>query len=103
MSNKSGYGIYKLNPWRIVKIYAIGFLIFEAIFFATFQGAVSQDFWPLDKSFYFYTPLLLVATAIFCYMSITQTYYEIDGTKLIHYKMGKTGKLFTRYRYFGYK
>jgi len=78
----------KVNPWRIIRIFLITFLIFEVIFYASFQG-VNGGFWPLDKSFYFYTPTLLVATAIFCYLSLSQTFYEIKGATFIHSKMGK--------------
>ena len=78
----------KVNPWRIIAIFAVAFLVFELIFYVTFQG-VNGCFWPLDKSFYFYTPALAIATFIFCYLSLTQTYYEIKGAVFIHSKMGK--------------
>ena len=78
----------KVNPWRIIKIFAITFLVFEIIFYVSFQGA-NGKFFPPDKSFYYYTPLLFLATSIFCYISITQTYYEINGPVFIHSKMGK--------------
>jgi len=78
----------KINPWRIIKIFLVAYLVFEVIFYFSFQGANGR-FWPLDKSFHFYTPILFVATGIFCYMSITQTYYEIQGPVFIHSKMGK--------------
>ena len=67
--------------------FGVAFLVFEAIFYFTFQGAVNSQLWPLDKSFFYYTPILLVATAIFCFVSLTQTYYEIDGAVFIHSKM----------------
>ena len=78
----------KINPWRIIKIFAFTFLVFELIFYFSFQGA-NKALWPLDKSFYFYTPSLLIATIIFAYISITQTFYQIDGAVFIHSKMGK--------------
>ena len=78
----------KINPWRIIKIFIVAYLIFEVIFYISFQGA-NGKFWPFDKTFYFYTPILFVATGIFCWMSITQTYYEIQGPVFIHSKMGK--------------
>ena len=87
MSKKDDKKLY-VNPWRIIGIFAIAYVIFEAIFYVTFQGA-NGKFWPFDKSFYFYTPLLFVATAIFCYISLTQTFYQIDGATFIHSKMGK--------------
>ena len=78
----------RVNPWRIIGIFAITFVVFEAIFFISFQGG-SENFFKLNKSFYFYTSALLVATAIFCYISLTRTYYEIQGPIFIHSKMGK--------------
>ena len=77
-----------VNPWRIIKIFIVAFLLFEVIFYVSFQGA-NNVFWPLDKSFYFYTPAMFVASGIFCYISITQTYYEINGPVFTHSKMGK--------------
>ena len=79
----------KVNPWRIIAIFAITYVVFELIFYFSFQGAVNGKLWPLDKSFFYYTPILLVATAIFCYISLTQTYYEINGAVFTHSKMGK--------------
>jgi len=78
-----------VNPWRIIKIFAVTFVIFELIFFFSFQGATNLKLWPLDKSFYYYTSALLAATVIFAYISITQTYYQINGSIFIHFKMGK--------------
>ena len=77
-----------LNPWKIIGIFAISFLVFDLIFYVTFQG-VNGKFFPPDVSFYFYTPILLAASILFCVLSITQTYYQIDGAKFYHYKMGK--------------
>lgn len=79
----------KVNPWRIIKIFVVAFLIFEVIFYVSFQGGMSGKLWPLDNSFYYYTGALLLASGIFCYLSIAETSYEIEGTKLIHNKMGK--------------
>lgn len=79
----------KLNPGRIVAIFAILFVVFEVIFYLSIQGGMSGKLWPLDKSFYFYTPALLAASFIFGYLSLAQTYYEVDNKKLTHYKMGK--------------
>ena len=79
----------KVNPWRIIAIFAVTYVVFELIFYFSFQGAVNGKLWPLDKSFFYYTPILFVATAIFCYISLTQTYYEINGPVFTHSKMGK--------------
>ena len=78
----------RVNPWRIIAIFVVAFLVFELIFYVSFQGA-NGGLWPLDKSFYFYTPALLIATIVFCVLSLTQTYYEINGPVFIHSKMGK--------------
>lgn len=77
-----------VNPWRVIKIFLLAFVVFELIFYFSFQGA-NGKLWPLDNSFYYYTPLLFVATGIFCFISITQTYYTIDGATFSHSKMGK--------------
>ena len=77
-----------INPWRIFKIFGLAFLVLEIIFYITFQG-VNGTFWPLDKSFYFYTPALFVAAIVYGVLSVTSTYYEINGPVFIHSKMGK--------------
>ena len=87
MSEKNNKKL-KINPWRIIVIFAVAYLVFELIFYFSFQG-VNGKLWPLDKSFFYYTPILFAATAIFCVISLTQTYYEIDGAIFTHYKMGK--------------
>ena len=86
--NKKDPNKLTINPWRIIYIFVIAFILFEVIFYVSFQG-VNGYLWPLDKSFYFYTPTLLAATIIFCALSLTQTYYEIKGAIFIHSKMGK--------------
>ena len=78
----------RISPWRIIKIFGLTFLVLEIIFYVTFQGT-NGVFWPLDRSFYFYTPALLVAAIIFGTMSITSTFYKIEGATFIHSKMGK--------------
>lgn len=89
MSIEKNDKILKVGPWRIIKIFALAFLVLEIIFYITFQGANNGDFWPLDRSFYFYTPLLFAATVVFCIISITSTFYEIRGAVFAHVKMGK--------------
>ena len=79
----------KVNPWRILIIFLMAFFVLELIFFFSFQGAKSGKLWPFDNSFYYYTSFLFIASAIFAYISITQTYYEIQGPIFIHSKMGK--------------
>ena len=89
MSQKNNKEILKVAPGKIIKIFVIAFFVFEIIFFLSFQGSKNGQLWPLDSSFYYYTPCLLVASAIFCYISITQTFYQIDGAIFLHSKMGK--------------
>ena len=80
----------KIKPTRIILIFVLSFIVFEAIFYFTMQDFVNNGFFPFNTPFYFYTPLLLAVSVIFCVVSITQTYYELDKEKLIHHKMGKT-------------
>ena len=77
-----------ISPWRIFKIFGLSFVVLEIIFYITFQG-VNGVFWPFDKSFYFYTPALFVAAIVFGVLSITSTFYQIEGATFIHSKMGK--------------
>ena len=87
MSKKDDKKLF-MNPWRIVKIFAITFLVFEVIFYLSFQGA-NGSFWPFDFSFYLYTPALIAASIIFGAISMTKSYYQIKGAIFIHSKMGK--------------
>ena len=80
----------KINPAKIIIIFVISFIVFEAIFYFTMQDFVNNGFFPFNTPFYFYTPMLLAVSVIFCVVSITQTYYEVDKEKLVHHKMGKT-------------
>ena len=86
MSKNVDDGKLRVNPFRIIMIFTILFLVMTAIFYVSFQY---ENFWPLETSFYIYTPILLVSSGIFCYISITSTYYEVDKHKLVHSKMGK--------------
>lgn len=76
----------KISSKRIIIIFVVMFLIFEAIFYVSFQY---KQFWPLETSFYIYTPCVAVLSIVFCWLSITQTYYEVDKGKIRHVKMGK--------------
>ncbi len=82
------------NPWRIILIFVILFVVFEAIFFISFQGIASDHIWPPDTSFVIYTPSLAVASVLFCILSISQTSYEVTSLKLVHTKMGKINEYF---------
>lgn len=88
MSNK----VQKLHvkPTRIILVFVIAFIVFEGIFYLTMQDFANNGAFPFSIQFYFYTPLLLAISVIFCVVSLTQTYYELDKEKLVHHKMGKT-------------
>ena len=70
------------------------FVVFEAIFFISFQGVSEGKIWPPDTSFVIYTPSLGVASIVFCILSIVQTSYEVTSLKLVHTKMGKISEYF---------
>lgn len=91
MSKKVSNEKLKLNPIRIILLFIGVFFVFEAIFYFTFQG-VNGHLWPFDSSFYFYTPALVGISILFCVLSITQTYYQVDRTAITHVKMGKVFK-----------
>lgn len=92
--NKKNPNILHPNPWRIILIFVILFVVFEAIFFISFQGIASDHIWPPDASFAIYTPSLAVASVVFCVLSIVQTSYEVTSLKLVHTKMGKVSEYF---------
>lgn len=77
----------RVSTMRIVLIFLVLFLVMEAIFYISFQ---SGDFWPLNTSFYVYTPILLISTVFFCVLTIRGTWYMIDSKKLVHSKLGQT-------------
>ena len=79
----------KVNPWRIVLVFILSYIALEIIFYLSLTPWYTLDFNPFNKvPFYIYTPALIVVTIVFMVLSIKNTYYEIDGTKLCHYKMG---------------
>ena len=79
----------KISPKRIILIFIGLFFVFELIFYLFFQPWYTGDWFPFDKTpFYFYTTAILALSVIFCIVSITQTFYIIDKTKIIHSKMG---------------
>lgn len=91
MSNKEDDEKLRINPWRIILIFIGLFILFEAIFYVSFQY---QQFWPLESSFYFYTPCLAGISILFAALSITQTYYVVDRNRIVHVKMGKAYQYF---------
>ena len=85
MSSKEKYEILHLNPWRIILAFSVAFLVLEIIFFFNFQPTLSS----LDVSFFFYTPALLIASVIFCILSITSFSYKISDSEIVQIKLGK--------------
>ena len=78
-----------ISSKRIILLFVGIFFVFEAIFYISFQFQNGFHFFPFEISFYLYTPILLVLSVIFCYFSITRTYYLIDKDKITHYRNGK--------------
>lgn len=75
----------KINSKRIILLFScVCLLIILLIYFST-----QEKFWPLEQEFYIYAPLLVIITFIFCYLSVTKTYYEVDKHKITHHKMSK--------------
>lgn len=85
MAKKDENKKLRVSTLRISIIFAVLFLVMDLIFYLSFQRLV---FWPLDTSFYIYTPILLIVSVFFCILTIKSTYYIIDTKKLIHSKMG---------------
>ena len=85
MAKKDENKKLRVSALRISIIFTVLFLVMDLIFYLSFQRLV---FWPLDVSFYVYTPILLAVSVFFCIFTIKSTYYIIDTKKLIHSKMG---------------
>ena len=86
MAKKSEDNKLHISSKRIILIYSVVFIVLEAIFYISFQQG---NFWPLSTSFYFYTPLILGVVIFMIVLSIKQTYYLLDKSKIVHVKMGK--------------
>lgn len=76
----------RVSALRISLIFAVLFIVMVAIFYISFQH---DNFWPLETSFYIYTPVLFGVSLFFAILSIRSTYYQIDKHKLVHTKMGQ--------------
>ncbi len=85
---KQDPNILRVSAKPIILVFCVLFIVFELIFYLSFQG-VNGAFYPFDLSFYIYTPILLAISIIFCFFSINQVFYKIDGSKITHYKLGK--------------
>ncbi len=80
-----------ISKKRIILLFIAFFIVLEIVFYFSFQQG---QFFPFDTSFYIYTPILLGLTIFLIVVSITQTYYVLDKTKIVHVKMGKTFEYF---------
>ena len=85
MAKKDENRKLRVSALRISIIFTTLFLVMDVIFYFSFQRLV---FWPLDVSFFVYTPILFIVSLFFCIFTIKSTYYVIDTKKLIHSKMG---------------
>ena len=85
MAKKDENKKLRVSAPRIILIFVILFLVMTLIFYISFQH---DNFWPLETSFFIYTPALFLTSALFCFLSINATYYVIDSKKLVHTKMG---------------
>lgn len=63
--------------------------MFEAIFFFSFTLSSILEHGKLDLPFYIYTPLLVVMSIILCVMSMKNTYYVLNNSRVIHVRLGK--------------
>ena len=98
MSNKNFPMKLHINPWRIILIFALSFLVLEFIFYSVFQPWYAGEFNPFTqgpylfneyfKAIYIYTPILLIMSVVFCVLSIKNTYYIVESHYIAHFKMG---------------
>lgn len=78
-----------LSKKKVVIAFIIAFVFLEALFYLTIQYNETGAFYPFGTSFYIYTPVLLVISLVFGYLSIAKTYYEVDKNCITHHKMNK--------------
>ena len=89
MSRKNKDLIVKLSNKKLILLYVGTFLVFEAIFFLSFTLTSILENGKLDVPFYVYTPLLVVMSIILCVLSIKNTYYVLNDSRVIHVRLGK--------------
>lgn len=86
MAKKDENRKLRVSSPRIIMIFSVLFVIMVTIFYFSFQN---QNFWPLETSFYIYTPVLFGTSVLFCVLTIRATWYMVDTKKLTHSKMGQ--------------
>ena len=89
MSKKNKDLIVKLSNVKLILLYVGTFIVFEAIFFFSFTITNVLENKKLDVPFFIYTPLLVVMSIILCIMSIKNTYYILNDSRVIHVRLGK--------------
>ena len=87
MSNKNHYKKLYLSKGKIILTFIALFFILELLFYFVIQFQEVGKFFPFGISFYIYTPILILLTIIFTYISVTKTYYELTNNAIIHHKM----------------
>lgn len=89
MSRKNKDLIVRLSNKKLILLYIGTFLVFEAIFFISFTLTPVVETGKLDTPFFVYTPLLVVMTIILLILSIKNTYYVLNNSRVIHVRLGK--------------
>ncbi len=89
MSRKNKDLIVHLSNKKLILLYIGTFLVFEAIFFISFTLTPVVETGKLDTPFFVYTPLLVVMTIILLILSIKNTYYVLNNSRVIHVRLGK--------------
>lgn len=89
MSRKGKDIVVHLSSKKLIGLYIGTFLVFEAIFFFSFTFGSIVTNHALDVPFFIYTPLLVVMSIILCIMSIKNTYYILNDSRVVHVRMGK--------------
>lgn len=89
MSRKNKDLIVRLSNKKLILLYIGTFVVFEAIFFLSFTLGSILENGKLDVPFYVYTPLLVVMSVILCVLSIRNTYYILNNSRVIHVRLGK--------------
>ena len=89
MSKKNKDLVVHLSNKKLILLYIGTFLVFEAIVFLSFTLTSIVENGKLDVPFFVYTPLLVVMSIILCVLSIRNTYYILNDSRVIHVRLGK--------------
>ena len=89
MSQKNKDVVARISNLKLILLYAGTFVVFEAIFFFSFTFSHVLSGEGIDVAFLMYTPVLLVMTIVLCVLSIKNTYYILNNSRVIHVRLGK--------------